>query len=102
MCGYRAARRFTLIVWIMSLITAIVATWLAWTDKSWGALWIAFIGAPVVNVVILIGSLITLSIFRHRNRTMPQGIPMMTAVFAPLTSCIITDIAIFSMGLHGC
>jgi hypothetical protein len=102
MYGYRTARRFTLIVWILSLLTAIVAIWQAWNDRSWGALRIAFTGAPAANAAIVIGSQITLWICRCRNRTMPLGMPMMASVFAPLISFIITEKAIFSMGLHGC
>jgi hypothetical protein len=102
MCGYRTAKRFTLTVWTLCFITACVAIWLGWNDKSWGALWIAFIGAPIANGMIMFGSLICLSICRRRNSAVPRSAPMTAAFFGPLISSGSIIFCIFSMDLHGC
>lgn len=75
--------------------------WSAWEDRSWGAIWLAFIGGPIANGVLFVISLLILA-FRHAMgwQTAALGGSAM-AILPPLAVGI--DLAIiYGMDLSGC
>ena len=71
-------------------------------DRSWGALWIAFVAAPVFNGGLLISGLVAIPFLKRRRAQFSLGRHLALTLGVPIVAFVVDIIAIGSMGLHGC
>jgi hypothetical protein len=93
---------FLLCYHVAAILLAGTAIWWASEDKSWGAVWIAFIGAPIANGSLMVLGVVLGWMIRKNSpahRKMPLYFPI---VLAPVLGIIMTFVAILCMELHGC
>jgi len=97
-----ASRKFLWSYLIVSLLVCLSLTYVSWMDKSWGAMWIAIVGSPIANLVLMILGFSTATTI-HRHNPLVKVRRLRLAVFAfPVIGALSTFVATFMLGLRGC
>jgi hypothetical protein len=74
----------------------------AWQDKSWGALWFALIGAPLLNLVLAFVGVAASAILASMRPQFSVGRHLAVCLGVPAAAVVVDLLVIFSMDLHGC
>lgn len=74
----------------------------AWQDRSWGALWLAIIGGPILNGVFLISGLVAIPFLKRFGAQFSLGRHLALTLGAPIAAVAADLFIILSMGLHRC
>ena len=91
------------VVFITVVVLAnLLALGAAWQDKSWGALWIAIVGGPILNGVFALVGLIAMPFLRRQRSQFSVWRHVVLSLGVPIAAIAIDAGVIFSMGLHGC
>ncbi|TCO87853.1 hypothetical protein EV701_120152 [Chthoniobacter flavus] len=96
------ASSFRKIFWMAAALLCAGTLLYAWKDHSWGALFMALVGAPLANLILIILGVIGAVILRWKHPSIPAVDLFPTIIVAPLLSAIINLVATFLMPLHGC
>lgn len=97
-----SARVFNTWFVVVSLGICLVAIFLGWQDKSWGAIYIAAVACPLANLVLMLLGTIAAVIFRRFNPNMKLGSMLPSVLGVPPLGALATAMAIFMMPLNGC
>jgi hypothetical protein len=87
---------FVFFVIFLNLLAIIIAA----TDRSIGALTIAMIWGPAVNVLLALSSLMAIPVLRRRQRMFSPGRHLALSICVPLAAIVTDGVVIFSMDLH--
>ena len=74
---------------------------LAYADRSWGALGIAFMIGPITNAVLAIAALACVRIVKRRSAGAPTTTYLLVSLLLPVLAIAADFFAIWSMGLRG-
>jgi hypothetical protein len=74
----------------------------AWQDRSWGALWMAVVGGPILNGVLLISGLVAIPFLKRRRAKFSLGRHLALTLGLPIAAVVADFFVILRMGLHGC
>jgi len=86
----------------VTLAVCLVSVFLAWQDRSWGALYIALLACPVANLVLMVLGSVAAFILRRRHPEAKLGSMLSTVLSLPPIGVLVTVVATFMMPLHGC
>jgi hypothetical protein len=93
---------FGLVFSALLLVGNILVLAAAWQDKSWGALWMAIVGGPILNGTLLISGLVAIPFLKRRRSHFSLARHLPLALGAPVAAAVADFFIIGSMGLHGC
>ena len=102
LCGRASERRFRKWFALITLAVCLVSISLAWQDRSWGALYIAFVGCPVANFGLMVLGTVAAFVIKRHNSEMKLGAMLSTVLSLPPLGALAAFIATFMMPLHGC
>jgi hypothetical protein len=71
-------------------------------DRSWGAIQIAILISPVVNLVLVGISIALTPLVTHLSRGAPIWLYVLTSIMAPASAIVVDYFIIGAMPLHGC
>lgn len=74
----------------------------AWQDKSWGALWMAIIGSPGLNIILMVLGLTAIPSLKRRDPEFSLGRHLAVTLGLPIAAVVANFLIILSMDLHGC
>lgn len=86
----------------VTLGICLISIFLAWQDQSWGAFYIAVVGCPVANLVVMVLGTVAAFFVRRRHPESKLGAMLSTVLVLPPLGALATAIATFMMPLHGC
>jgi hypothetical protein len=92
---------FWMVYGVLMVIGNLIVLVIAWNDKSWGALWIAIVGGPILNAVFLISGLVAISVLRRRT-PFSLGRHLAMSIGLPIAAIVVDFLVIILMAPHGC
>jgi hypothetical protein len=96
------ARTFRMAFLAAVVVVNLIALWLAWDDRSWGALGIAIAYGPIANGVLALASLLATPFLNRKDPLFSAGGHAALSLGIPAAAALVDAIAIFSMDLSGC
>ena len=96
------ARTFRMIFLAAVAVVNGIALWLAWKDRSWGALGIAVLYGPITNGVLALASLFAIPFLKARDPFLSVSNHAALSLAIPTVAGLVDAAVIFSMGLRGC
>jgi hypothetical protein len=98
-------KRVRRLAYLVAAVTAVTNGTLIYSASSgdgWGALGIALMVGPIVNVVLIVMTLVTRPLVKHHFGGASTSLYVLAGVLTPIAAIFIDAICIFSMDLHGC
>lgn len=87
---------------VLLLVGNLLVLAAAWQDKSWGALWMAIIGSPGLNIILMVLGLTAIPSLKRRDSEFSLGRHLAVTLGLPIAAVVADFLIILSMGLHGC
>jgi len=92
------ARTFNAGFGVLLAVANLGAFAIAFQDKSWGALWVAIIGGPITNAVLLVGGILAAVFLKRRQKQAS----LVLIFVGPIVAALGLLGAILLLDLHGC
>ncbi|HKV11664.1 MAG TPA: hypothetical protein VJ725_26195 [Thermoanaerobaculia bacterium] len=96
------ARTFRIAFLALVAVVNGIALWLAWKDRSWGALGIALLYGPIANGALALTSLLAIPFLKARDPFLSVSNHTALSLAIPTVAGLIDAAVILSMDLRGC